>query len=66
MGVIIASASQSTETGNVQYVQKEIERGKKIEVVEFEEFLKMLGTTEEELNALPTKNYEYLLMDLKL
>lgn len=44
-----------------EHVQKDIERGKEINVVEFEEFLKMLGTTEEELNALPTINYEYLL-----
>lgn len=44
-----------------EFVQEEINKGKQIEVIEFEEFLKLLGFTEEKLNELPIEDYEYLM-----
>ena len=37
--------------------------GKDINIVEFDEFLSMLGITEKQLNELPVEDYEYLMDD---
>ena len=42
---------------------KKIEKGKKIQVLEFDEFLRLLGITEEQLNEMPAEDYEYLMDD---
>ena len=47
-----------------EFVQEEIQNGKDICVVEFDDFLKMIGITEKGLNELPIEDYEYL-MDKK-
>lgn len=46
-----------------EYVQLEIQNGKDINIVEFDEFLSMLGITEKQLNELPVEDYEYLMDD---
>ena len=44
-----------------EFVQEEIKNGKEIDIVEFEDFLELLGLTEEKLNELPIEDYEYLM-----
>lgn len=46
------------------YVKEEIEKGKNIEVIEFEEFLGRMGLTEDMLSSMPADDYNYL-MDSK-
>ena len=44
-----------------EFVQEEINKGKQIQVIEFEDFLKLLDFTEEKLKELPIEDYEYLM-----
>ena len=44
-----------------EFVQEEIKNGKDIRVMEFDDFLKMIGITEKGLNELPIEDYEYLM-----
>ena len=45
------------------YVQAEIENGKSIEVITFDDLLSLLGTSREELESMPELDTEYLLDD---
>ncbi len=45
----------------LSYVQEAIGNGANIQIVEFEEFLSILGLDEEKLNLMPEKDYDYLL-----
>lgn len=44
-----------------KFVEEAIANGAKIQMMSFEEFLKQLNLTEEELNALPDEDVDYLL-----
>ena len=44
-----------------EFVQEEIKNGREIDIVEFEDFLELLGLTEEKLNKIPIEDYEYLM-----
>lgn len=44
-----------------EYVKEEIENGKKIEVMEFNEFLSLIGLTQEDVENVPETDYEYLM-----
>jgi len=44
-----------------EYVRAEIEKGKAIEVITFDELLALLGTSREALEAAPAPDTEYLL-----
>ena len=41
--------------------EEEIKNGREIDIVEFEDFLELLGLTEEKINKLPIEDYEYLM-----
>jgi hypothetical protein len=45
------------------YVRAEIENGKEIDVITFEDLLALLGTNREELESMPELDTEYLLDD---
>jgi hypothetical protein len=45
------------------YVKAEIESGKEIEVITFDDLLSLLGTSREELEAKPELDTDYLLDD---
>lgn len=44
-----------------EFVKEEIENGKKIEVMEFNEFLSLIGLTQEDVENVPETDYEYLM-----
>ena len=46
-----------------EYVQAQIESGKDIEVITFNDLLTLLGTSREDLEAMPAIDCEYLLDD---
>lgn len=47
-----------------KYVMESIEKeGKNIQIIEFDEFLSLLGLTKEELNSMPTIDVDYLMDD---
>ena len=47
-----------------KYVLESIEKeGKNIQIIEFDEFLSLLGLTKEELNSMPTIDVDYLMDD---
>jgi hypothetical protein len=46
-----------------EYVRAEIENGKNIEVITFDDLLSLLGTSREELESMPALDTEYLLDD---
>ena len=46
-----------------EYVRAEIENGKNIEVITFDDLLSLLGTSREELESMPKLDTEYLLDD---
>ena len=66
---IFATVDARDEEGNLRrcsrgdYVRAEIENGKDIEVITFEDLLALLGTSREELESMPELDTEYLLDD---
>ena len=66
---IFATVDVKNEDGTLrrcsrcEYVMAEIENGKNIEVITFDDLLALLGTTREELEAMPELDTEYLLDD---
>ncbi len=53
--------SEDRKCNRLSYVQDAVEKGANIQIIEFEEFLSLLGLDEDGLNALPENDYEYLL-----
>ena len=45
------------------YVRAEIENGKKVEIITLDDLLSLLGTSREELEAMPKVDTDYLLDD---
>ena len=66
---IFATVDVKDEYGNSRrcsrgdYVRAEIESGREIEVITLEDLLSLLGTSREELEAMPELDTEYLLDD---
>ena len=66
---IFATVDVKNEDGTLRrcsrgdYVKAEIESGKEIEVITFDELLTLLGTSRDELEAMPELDTEYLLDD---
>ena len=66
---IFATVDVKDEDGNSRrcsrgdYVRAEIENGKEIEVITFDDLLSLLGTSREELESMPELDTDYLLDD---
>lgn len=59
----LIEGGEERKCSKYEYVKEEIEKGKEIQVLEFDEFLQLLGITEDQLNEIPAEDYEYLMDD---